>query len=70
MSGRLSEAEREKDIAQMEVVERIREHEVVKLIRIKEGLFKVKKKQLKMMTTFLKAKLKQAWQTIEQIGKH
>lgn len=41
MSGRLSEAEREKDIAQMEVVERVREHEVVKLIRIKEGLFKV-----------------------------
>ena len=38
---RLSEAEREKDIAQLEVVDRIREHEVVKLIRIKEGLFKV-----------------------------
>ena len=54
----------------MEVVERVREHEVVKLIRIKEGLFKVKKKQLKMMTTFLKAKLRQAWQAIEQIGKH
>lgn len=41
LSGRLSEAEREKDIAQMEVVERVREHEVVKLIRIKEGLFKM-----------------------------
>jgi len=38
---RLSEAEREKDIAQLEVVDRIREHEAVKLIRIKEGLFKV-----------------------------
>lgn len=41
MSVRLSEAEREKDIAQLEVVDRIREHEAIKLIRIKEGLFKV-----------------------------
>jgi len=41
LAGRLSEAEREKDIAQLEVVDRIREHEVVKLIRIKEGLFKM-----------------------------
>lgn len=41
MSSRLAEAEREKDIAQVEVVDRIREHEVVKLIRIKEGLFKM-----------------------------
>ncbi|XP_023335571.1 uncharacterized protein LOC111706871 isoform X2 [Eurytemora carolleeae] len=41
MSGRLTEAEREKDIAQLEVVDRVREHEVVKLIRIKEGVFKV-----------------------------
>jgi hypothetical protein len=39
--GRLGEAEREKDIAQLEVVDRIREHEAIKLIRIKEGLFKV-----------------------------
>lgn len=38
---RLGEAEREKDIAQLEVVDRIREHEAIKLIRIKEGLFKV-----------------------------
>lgn len=38
---RLAEAEREKDIAQLEVVDRIREHEVIKLIRIKEGLYKV-----------------------------
>jgi hypothetical protein len=38
---RLGEAEREKDIAQSEVVDRIREHEAIKLIRIKEGLFKV-----------------------------
>jgi hypothetical protein len=41
ISGRLGEAEREKDIAQLEVVDRIREHEAIKLIRIKEGLFKV-----------------------------
>lgn len=41
MSVRLGEAEREKDIAQLEVVDRIREHEAIKLIRIKEGLFKV-----------------------------
>jgi hypothetical protein len=40
--SRLGEAEREKDIAQLEVVDRIREHEAIKLIRIKEGLFKVK----------------------------
>ena len=37
----MGEAEREKDIAQLEVVDRIREHEAIKLIRIKEGLFKV-----------------------------
>jgi len=41
MSGKLSEAEREKDIAQLEVVDKVREHEVVKLIRIKEGLYKM-----------------------------
>ena len=41
MTARLSEAEREKDIAQLEVVDRVREHEAVKMIRIKEGLFKV-----------------------------
>ena len=41
MTSRLSEAEREKDIAQLEVVDRVREHEAVKMIRIKEGLFKV-----------------------------
>lgn len=41
LAVRLTEAEREKDMAQMEVTDRIREHEVVKLIRIKEGLFKV-----------------------------
>merc|ERR1719150_2313863 len=41
MTTRLSEAEREKDIAQLEVVDRVREHEAVKMIRIKEGLFKV-----------------------------
>merc|ERR1719411_334748 len=41
MTTRLSEAEREKDFAQLEVVDRVREHEAVKMIRIKEGLFKV-----------------------------
>ena len=41
MTNRLQEAEREKDIAQLEVVDRVREHEAVKMIRIKEGLFKV-----------------------------
>ena len=41
MTARLSEAEREKDVAQLEVVDRVREHEAVKMIRIKEGLFKV-----------------------------
>jgi len=41
MSGKLSEAEREKDIAQLEVVDKVREHEVIKLIRIKEGLYKM-----------------------------
>jgi len=41
MTSRLSEAEREKDIAQLEVVDRVREHEAVKMIRIKDGLFKV-----------------------------
>merc|ERR1719151_247509 len=41
MSAKLGEAEREKDIAQLEVVDRVREHEAVKMIRIKEGLFKV-----------------------------
>ena len=41
MSLKLSEAEREKDLAQLEVVDRVREHEAVKMIRIKEGLFKI-----------------------------
>jgi len=41
LSVRLTEAEREKDMAMLEVNDRVREHEVVKLIRIKEGLFKV-----------------------------
>merc|ERR1719410_3095884 len=41
MTSRLEEAEREKDLAQLEVVDRVREHEAVKMIRIKEGLFKV-----------------------------
>merc|ERR1719410_2735457 len=41
MTARLEEAERVKDLAQLEVVDRVREHEAVKMIRIKEGLFKV-----------------------------
>jgi hypothetical protein len=41
LSQRLSHAEREKDVAQAEVYERSREHEVVKLIRVKDGLTKV-----------------------------
>merc|ERR1719481_1556103 len=41
MSVKLSEAEREKDLAQLEVVDRVREHEAVKMIRIKEGIFKI-----------------------------
>lgn len=41
MSLKLSEAERDKDLAQLEVVDRVREHEAVKMIRVKEGLFKI-----------------------------
>ena len=41
MTSKLGEAEREKDLAQLEVVDRVREHEAVKMIRIKEGLFKI-----------------------------
>ena len=41
MTARLEEAEREKDLAQLEVVDRVREHEAVKMIRIKEGVTKV-----------------------------
>jgi len=40
MSARLDEAEREKDLAMMEVGDRAREHEAVKMIRVKEGLYK------------------------------
>lgn len=38
---KLSQAERAKDLAQLEVVERVHENEAVKLIRIKEGLLKL-----------------------------
>lgn len=41
MTVKLREAEREKDNAQLEVVDKIREHEAVKMIRIKEGFFKL-----------------------------
>jgi len=40
MSARLDEAEREKGLALLEVGDRAREHEAVKMIRVKEGLFK------------------------------
>ncbi|XP_005110353.1 arp2/3 complex-activating protein rickA isoform X2 [Aplysia californica] len=41
LEGRLSQAERAKDLAQIEVADRIRENEAVKLIRLKEGLTKL-----------------------------
>ncbi|XP_025085604.1 uncharacterized protein LOC112559005 [Pomacea canaliculata] len=41
LENRLAQAERAKDLAQMEVSDRIRENEAVKLIRLKEGLLKV-----------------------------
>ena len=41
ISLKLAEAEREKDLAQLKVVDRVREHEAVKMIRIKEGMFKI-----------------------------
>merc|ERR1719430_2916228 len=42
MSARLASVEREKDLAQLEVIDRIREHEAVKLIRIKEVVDRVR----------------------------
>lgn len=41
LEGRLSQAERAKDLAQIEVTDRIRENEAVKLIRLKGGLMKL-----------------------------
>lgn len=41
LENRLAQAERAKDLAQLEVADRIRENEAVKLIRLKEGLLKV-----------------------------
>ncbi|GFO41716.1 Zinc-binding alcohol dehydrogenase domain-containing protein 2 [Plakobranchus ocellatus] len=41
LEGKLSQAERAKDLAQMEVTDRVRENEAVKLIRLKEGLMKL-----------------------------
>lgn len=38
---KLSQAERAKDLAQLEVVERVYENEAIKLIRLKEGLLKL-----------------------------
>ncbi|XP_076355180.1 uncharacterized protein LOC143249353 isoform X4 [Tachypleus tridentatus] len=45
---KLSQAERAKDLAQLEVVERVHENEAVKLIRLKEGLIKVSDAYLEM----------------------
>lgn len=41
LENRLAQAERAKDLAQLEVADRVRENEAVKLIRLKEGLMKV-----------------------------
>ncbi|GFS18976.1 zinc-binding alcohol dehydrogenase domain-containing protein 2 [Elysia marginata] len=41
LEGKLCQAERAKDLAQLEVTDRVRENEAVKLIRLKEGLMKV-----------------------------
>lgn len=41
LEGKLCQAERAKDLAQLEVTDRVRENEAVKLIRLKEGLTKL-----------------------------
>ena len=41
IQSRLEMAEREKDRAQIEMFDRIREHETVKMIRVKDGLLKM-----------------------------
>ncbi|RUS77157.1 hypothetical protein EGW08_015080 [Elysia chlorotica] len=41
LEGKLCQAERAKDLAQLEVTDRVRENEAVKLIRLKEGLMKL-----------------------------
>ncbi|KAK7098166.1 uncharacterized protein [Littorina saxatilis] len=41
LENRLAQAERAKDLAQLEVADKIRENEAVKLIRVKGGLLKV-----------------------------
>ncbi|KAK3600776.1 hypothetical protein CHS0354_009204 [Potamilus streckersoni] len=41
LEAKLSQAERTKEIAQLEVADKIRENEAVKLIRLKEGLLKL-----------------------------
>ncbi len=41
LSGRLAAAERERDLAQLEAFDRAREHEIVKMVRVREGLLKV-----------------------------
>ncbi len=41
LSDKLESAERERDLAQLEVADRDREHQVVKTVRVREGLIKV-----------------------------
>ncbi|XP_021339794.1 uncharacterized protein LOC110441013, partial [Mizuhopecten yessoensis] len=41
LEGRLGQAERAREVAEVEVSERVRENEAVKLIRMKEGLLRV-----------------------------
>ncbi|XP_060064503.1 uncharacterized protein LOC132544869 [Ylistrum balloti] len=41
LEGRLSQAERAREVAEVEVSERIRENEAVKMIRMKEGLLRM-----------------------------
>jgi len=38
---KLAQSERAKDLAQVEVLERIRENEIIKLVRLKDGLLKI-----------------------------
>lgn len=45
---KLSQAERSKDLAQLEVVDRVHENEAVKLIRLKQGLLKLSDAYLEM----------------------
>ncbi|CAG0882325.1 unnamed protein product [Cyprideis torosa] len=50
MENRVFQAERNKDLAQLEWLDKSREHEIVKLIRIKEGLLKMSDAYLDMFS--------------------